>query len=302
MSDVVKSIRRSGTSYIDFQAKFPDDRACIDHLIDLKLHGQKSCSNCGKLLEFKKNRNRFQYISRCCCFRTVSPLVGTMFFRSWLPLSIWFRAILYFTNAAIGVGPDFLSRQLGISRSAAKRMCSRIRHHLTSIDESIHLGTNGNCIYVSETTMKAISRVGRKNGVRFRVMTATDGGEFLIVPIATGYFGKSRKLLMDRLLPGVPIVFQSESLRDKVFNLRGVNRFRGHEIRVTDDPYQDEFNALCACEIALKRFVLGGHHRVSEAHFLDYIGHFAFLYRRRHRGGDAFWEAISHFPALPSVS
>lgn len=302
MSDVIKNIRRAGTSYIDFQSKFPDERACIDHLIDLKVDGQKSCPNCGILFEFKKKRNRFEFISHCCCYRTVFPLVGTMFFGSRLPLSVWFRAMLYFTNSATGLGPDFLCRQFGISRTAAKRMCSRIRQHLRSIDQTVCLGRSGNCIYVSETKTKAISRAGRKNGARFRVMTATDGVEFLIVPIATGYFGKSRKLLMDRLMPDAPIVFQSKSLSDKLFNRRDVRRFQDHEIRVTDDPYLAEFNSLRACEVALKRFVLGGHHRVSETHFKDYIGHFAYLYRRRHRGGDAFWEAMSQFPAKSSIS
>ena len=301
MSKVVKSIRRSGTSYIEFQNKFPDERGCVNHLIDIKMDGQKSCDICGKLFEFKKKKNRFKYISHCCCYRTVFPLVETMFFRTFLPLSVWFRAILYFTNAATGVGPDFRIRQLGISRGAAKRMCLRIRQHLTAIDGSICLGTNRNCIYVSETTMKAISRGGRKNGARFRVLTATDGIEFLVVPIATGYFGNSRNKLMDRLLPDVPIIFRSKKLKDKFVNFKNVRRFGGHEIHVTDDPYQDKFNTLSACEIALKRFVLGGHHWVTESHLKYYIGHFAFLYRRRHRGEEAFWDAISQFPAPPSL-
>ena len=223
-----------------------------------------------------------------------------MFFRTWLPMTIWFRAILYFTNAATGVGPDFLCRQLGISRGAAKRMCSRIRLHLTSVDEAICLGSNGNSIYVSETTMKGISRESGKCGARFRIMTATDGIEFLIVPIATGEFWKSRNRLVDRLVPNVPIILKSKSLRDKILRRKAVGTFRGHEIHVTDDPYRNEFNTLSVCEIALKRFILGAHHRVSEKHLNEYIGHFAFLYRRRHRGEEAFWEAISHFPAFLS--
>lgn len=301
MAKVIKNIRRSGTSYIEFQNKFPDERSCIDYLIDLKIDGEKTCTNCGNLFKFNKKRNRFKYISHCCCYRTVFPLVDTMFFRTFLPLSVWFRAILYFTNAAVGVGPDFLIRQLGISRGAAKRMSLRIRQHLTEIDESICLGANGNSVYVSETTMKAISRGGRKNRMRFRVLTATDGIEFLVVPIATGYFGNSRGLLMDRLLPGAPITFKTKLTKNKFVNFKNVKRFGGHEIQVTDEPYQEKFGMLSACEIALKRFVLGGHHWVTESHLKYYIGHFAFLYRRRHRGEEAFWDAISQFPAPPSL-
>lgn len=300
MPEVVKAVRRSGTSYIDFDNKFPDDKSCIDHIIDIRLSAKKFCTNCGQLLKFEKKKIRFEYTSHCCSFQTVLPLAGTMFFRTFLPLTVWFRAILYFTNAATGVGPDFLCRQLGISRNAAKRMCSLIRHHLTSIDDHVCLGTSGNSIYISETTMKSISREGRKNGARFRVMTATDGIEFLIVPIATGDFWKSRNRLVDRLMPNVPIIVKSASLRDKILRFRDVEYFRGHQIHVTDDPYQNEFNTLSVCEIALKRFILGAHHRVSEKHLTEYIGHFAFLYRRRHRGQEAFWEAISYFPVFPS--
>lgn len=297
-----KVLRRAGTTFLNVEEKFPDNESCLAHIISIRLDQNASCITCGKLRKFKKISKRNSYLSKCCTIRIVSPLEGTIFARTQISLKDWFRAILYFTNASMGISPNFISQQFGIARASSMRICQLIRQHLMSVDDDVLLGVDGSSVYVSVTTFKSISRRGGKNGTRFRVLMATDGVEVLIVPIHTGKITLSRHLLLDRLHPNAPIITQTDMLRKRIINFYKSSKVKGHNIDTSDDPYYEQFNKLSVCSIALKRFILQSHYSVSERHLESYVGHFAFLYRRRHRGHEAFWDAISHFSKFPQIS
>ena len=297
-----KVLRRAGTSFREFEEKFPNQKSCLDQIMKYRLREIFSCPKCGKIVGFKKISKRNSYIAKCCTIRILSPLLQTPFYRSQISLVVWFRIILYFTNASMGISPKFISNHFDLQRRTAMRTCQLIRYHLLSIDNGICLGQNGRNVYVSETTIRSISRRGRKNGVRYRILMATDGVEFLSIPITSGKLAKSRRLLLDRLYPNARIVIQTDELKKKILNYYNSFKVKGHYIETTDDPYHQQFNELSVCVIALKRFILQSHYWVSEQHLDSYIGHFAFLYRRRHRGHEAFWDAVSNFPKFPKLS
>lgn len=288
--------RRRGTSFIDFEGRFPDPESCLAYLLETRLAGSTLCPKCGNATDFLKIKSARRYIARCCFDATLFPLRGTIFSGTRLPLNLWFRAILYFCNSSIGIAPNFLRQQLGISGKASVRMCKLIREHLTSIDSDIRLGPDGASVFVSETTMKGVSRRGRKNGVRFRILLATDGSESVAMPIPTGRFAASRDLLLNRLDLKATVVVQTDELKRKLLNHKTFARVKGRRLVTADDPDHLEFHNLSVGGIALKRFILQSHGWVSERHLESYLGHFSFLYRRRHRGSDAFWDAISGFP------
>jgi transposase len=293
-----KTVRRAGTSFIEFEKKFPDQESCLAHIMSIRLDEAEVCTACGRPRKFRKISKRYSYISKCCTIIIRSPMAGTIFAHTQMPLLTWFRAILYFTNASMGISPSFISHQFGIARAASMRTCQLIRRHLDSIDHDIRLGSAGSCVYVSQTTMKAVSRLGKKNGVRFRILLATDGAEFLAIPIATGEFGRSRDLLLNRLVPSASIITQDERLRKRILNHYASSKAKGHNINAADNPYDIEFNNLSVYGIALKGFILRSHNWIRETNINSYIGHFSFLYRRRHRGEAAFWDAISYFPSF----
>ena len=226
----------------------------------------------------------------------MSPLSGTFLSGSRIALDLWFRAILYFTNSSNGVCPNFLRQQLGISAKASVRMCQLIREHLSKIDEKVQLGRNSSAVFVTETTMKGISRAGQKNGVRYRLLLASDGSEFLVIPVATGPFANSRNLLLDRISPNATLFTQTNELRRKLLRHKPLMRAKSIPVLTAKDPDGEQFHFLSVTGIALKRFILQSHTWVSEQHLGGYVGHFTFLYRRRRRGTEAFWDAVSHFP------
>lgn len=296
MSTIQTYTRRTGTSFLEFEDRFPNSQSCLTHILHCRFRGKFVCPKCRNSTIFVKNPSGNGYTSSCCKSALIYPLQGTVFSRTNIPLNYWFRATLYFTNSASGISANFVYKQFGLSRKASIRMCKVIREHLTSIDENIRLGLDGATVYVAETTMKAISRRKQKSGVRFRILLATDGKDFLLLPIPTGKYVRSRDLLFNRLEPNAPIVVQTNELKRKLLNFKDFARVKGRTIQTGDDPYHSNFSFLDTCGIAFKQFILQSHYWVSEQHLGSYLGHFAFLYRRRHRGTEAFWEAVSHFP------
>ena len=290
------SLRRKGTSFGEFEDIFVDSDSCLEYLLKIRLGGSTLCPKCGSETSFIKIRNFRRYIAKCCYDASLSPLSGTFLSGSKISLDLWFRAILYFTNSPNGVSPNFLRRQLGISAKASIRMCQLIREHLSKIDATVQLGRNGSTVFVAETTMKGISRIGQKNGVRFRILLATDGSEFLVIPVATGPFADSRNLLLDRVGPNTTLFTQTDELRQKLLRHKSFLRAKSRPVLTAKDRDDKQFNFLSVTGIALKRFILQSHTWVSEQHLAGYVGHFTFLYRRRHRGAESFWDAVSHFP------
>lgn len=294
---MVVSARRKGTSFAKFEQLFPTSESCIEHILKCRLKTQ-NCPKCNRPAIFVKIKSANRYIPKCCYDQAIYPLRGTIFAGTRIPLDTWFRTILYFTNTSSGISPDFVHRQFGISQKASVRMCQRIREHLTALDRRIILGQDGSAVYVSETTVRSVARKNQKNGVRFRVLLATDCSETVVMPVTTGKHTKSRDLLLDRISRKSAIITQTPALRKKLLNYKKFSRVRGMPIETATDPYLEPFCRLSVLGIALKRFILPSHYWVSERHIASYIGHFAFLYRRRSRGTETFLEAVSNFPAI----
>lgn len=295
-------MHRPGTSYHEFERYFDDSESCLGHIFASRLAGSNLCPNCGKQTEFVRVTTANRFMSKCCYTAHLYPLRDTIFSGSQISLIHWFRAILYFTNTSSGISPNFIAQQLGIGVKASIRMCSLIREHLSAIDEGICLGNSSRPVHVAETTMKAIARQGQKNGVRYRILMAGDGVDFFLLPIATGKFAKSRDRLLDRLHPSTTIITETPQLRLKLLNYKYFSKLKGRQIRSATDSDFQRLHELSVCSIALKRFILRSHYWVSEQHLPAYMGHFAFLYRRRHRRSEAFWDAVSSFPPFTHVS
>ena len=293
---IISQNRRGGTSFVEFENRFPDSPACLEYLFQQKFGHNPRCPKCNLPASFQRARSGNHFVASCCFDSKIYPLKGTIYSRSNLPLLKWFRCILYFTNSASGVSSDFISSQLGVSVKAAVRMAQLIRGQLTAIDRGVTLGLGGRTIYVDETTINSISRRGRKNGVKLRILAATDGNEFVAIPIAKGRFAANRNLLFDQCDAGTRLEVRQSMTRQKLCDYRKIHRVAGHEVDIAANPELPDYHYLTAFMVALKRFILQSHIWVSEAHLESYIGHFAFLYRRRSNGHQAFWDAISNVP------
>lgn len=99
-----------------FKKDFPTERACLEFIFET-LHTWECV--CGGEYVYRDGRKQFQCSK--CRFH-IAPTVGTIFERSVVPLTQWFRAILLVHQ---GISIKALQRELGTTYKTAWR-CSYI--------------------------------------------------------------------------------------------------------------------------------------------------------------------------------
>lgn len=99
---------------MDFQARFPDDSACVDYLAASRWPNGYQCPRCGGNRAWElKRRHLLECVS---CHHQVSVTAGTVMHGTHLPLKLWFWAAYLVTTHTPGISAVQLQRQLGISR------------------------------------------------------------------------------------------------------------------------------------------------------------------------------------------
>ena len=117
----------------DFFKRFPDDTACLDHLMKLRYGDSLDCPKCGKHGHFTRIRKMPAYACPWCGHH-IHPMAGTPFEASRTPLQSWFYAMYLFTTTRHGVPAKELQRQLGITYKTAWRMGHEIRKYMAKVD------------------------------------------------------------------------------------------------------------------------------------------------------------------------
>lgn len=92
---------------------FPTEEACLDFIFNT-LH-TKTC-DCGGEYRPVKGRRQF-YCHKCR--RQIAPTAGTIFHHSSTPLTVWFQAILLFSNSNGGVSAKTIERNLEVTYKCA---------------------------------------------------------------------------------------------------------------------------------------------------------------------------------------
>lgn len=118
----------------DFFKRFPDDEACIQHIMDVRFGARHVCRKCGVESTFHRMSDRRAYACAACGDH-VYPTAGTIFEDTRTPLQLWFYAIFLFVTTRHGVSGKELQRQLGVTYKTAWRMGMKIRELIGSVDE-----------------------------------------------------------------------------------------------------------------------------------------------------------------------
>lgn len=122
-----------------FQARFPDDDACLDHLMETRYGKRHECSKCGKMANFHRVKSRRCY--ECdFCGKQVYPTAGTPFQSTRTPLTDWFHVMFMFCASRNGVSAKEVQRTIGVTYKTAWRMCNLIRQYMGYVDGDAPLG------------------------------------------------------------------------------------------------------------------------------------------------------------------
>ena len=111
----------------EFFARFPDEAACLDHIMAVRFGGTTmDCAACGVEGTFHKLRDRRVYACPKCLTRSRRPPTPscTTRARRWFS---WFYAMYLFCTTRHGVSGKELQRQLGVTYKTAYRIGMQIR-------------------------------------------------------------------------------------------------------------------------------------------------------------------------------
>lgn len=117
----------------DFFKRFPNDEACLEHIMNVRFGMRHVCGKCGVESTFHKLANRKAYA--CAhCGDNLYPCAGTIFQDSRTSLQTWFYAIYLFVTTRHGVSGKELQRALGVTYKTAWRMGQQIRDLMAKTD------------------------------------------------------------------------------------------------------------------------------------------------------------------------
>jgi transposase len=112
----------------EFFQLFPDDDACLAHIMDVRFGGTRfDCMSCGTVgATHHKLATRRTYVAACCGHH-VNPTANTILHDTRTPLVSWFYAMYLFCTTRHGVSGKELQRQLGVTYKTAYRIGQQIR-------------------------------------------------------------------------------------------------------------------------------------------------------------------------------
>ncbi len=118
----------------EFFKRFPTEKACFDHLMDVRYGLRHVCKKCGKDATFHEMKERHGYACANCGAH-VYPCAGTIFEDTRTPIQTWFYAIYLFVVSRHGVSGRELERQIGCTYKTAWRMAKQIRTLMTYAED-----------------------------------------------------------------------------------------------------------------------------------------------------------------------
>ncbi|MBS0384192.1 MAG: IS1595 family transposase, partial [Proteobacteria bacterium] len=132
-------------TFRDFDARFPDDDACLEHLMRVRYGDRFACPKCKREARYYRIRGARERRVYACewCGHQVSPTAGTPFQSTRTPLRDWFKIMFLFTTTRNGVAAKEIQRAIGVTYKCAFRMGHKIREYMAYVDGDEPVGGPG---------------------------------------------------------------------------------------------------------------------------------------------------------------
>lgn len=280
----------------DFFERFPDDNACLDHLLKVRHGERQECPKCGKTARFVRlpKEPAFSCPTPRCGYH-LHPMVGTPFAKTHTALSKWFYAMYLFTTTRHGVPAKELQRQLGVTYKTAWRMGHEIRKYMAKVDGNPTLTGH---VEADETYIGGVVKGqgqgpnADKKSVVFG-MVSRDGDVMLKhIPF------KSKFLVTRHIVENIEVgtrVSTDESglyhgLAKRGYDHASVNHKAKEYAR--GDVHTNTIESIWS---RLKASIRGTHIHVSRQHLQKYLGEFEFRFNLRSRPWEMFDRLVLAF-------
>lgn len=267
----------SDFTVLEFFKRFPDDDACLDHLMVVKYGESLTCPRCGHESKFHRLKKLPAYSCQHCGHH-VHPMAGTPFEKSRTPLQKWFYAMYLFTTSRHGVPAKELQRQLGVTYKTAWRIGHEIRKYMTDVDGD---GTYGGHVEMDETYMggyKAGAVGGKGKQAVFGIVERN--GLLQTYPIPNRKRKTIQAIVTERVSKRA-LISTDEAMCYEYLGKAGYHHGTVcHEIgEYVKGPHHT--NTLEGFWARLKNSIRGTHISVSRKHLSKYLGEFEYRYNMR---------------------
>lgn len=113
-------------NFFQFLEKFPTEKACINHFIEIRYKGDHYCHHCASTKVYHLHTE--PKLFRCGdCDNSFSIFKNTIFENSSTDLRKWMYAIHLFINGKKGISALQLQREIGVTYKTAWRILTLIR-------------------------------------------------------------------------------------------------------------------------------------------------------------------------------
>lgn len=266
-----------------FQAQFPTEESCLEHIMRQRFGDRHDCAGCGKSAHYYRVSTRRAYVCEYCGHQ-VYPTAGTPFDRTRTSLRDWFMVMFLFTTSRNGVAAKEVERQIGVTYKTAWRMCHQIREYMGKVDGDGPLGGFTKQVEVDETLIGGYEP-GAHGGVGKTVVIGMmeRGGNVMTKVVAN----RRRSTLLPVIKANVKpysIVHTDEASAYLTVNAEGyyhmsVNHSAGQYVGAQGTSV----NSIEGFWAQLKRGINGTHIHVSQKHLPKYLAEFEFRHNHRHQ-------------------
>lgn len=277
----------------EFFKRFPDDDACLEHLMLVRYGETCECPTCLKTSKFSRVKKRPVYQCQWCGHH-ISPMVGTPFEKSRTPLQKWFYAMYLFTTTRHGVPAKELQRQLGVTYKCAWRMGHQIRKYMGNTDGDD--GLSGH-VEVDETYVggvKHTGKPGRNLENKIAILGMVERGGDVITKVVDDNKRKS-------LLPHIHQHIESNTIvsTDELRAYSVLNKHYQHgSVQHNRKQWRKGIHHTNTIEgywSHIKRSILGTHIHVSRKHMSKYLAEFEYRYNMRNTPDIMFNDLLLSF-------
>lgn len=273
---------------IELEKAFGTEKLCREYLIALRFPDGFACARCGGSRHWKQTRDR---LTCADCLREISPLNGTLFHKSRLPLTLWFRAAWWITNQKHGISALGLQRALGLGsyrtawlllhklRSAMVRPGRELLTGEVEVDETllggvgIAPGLGPDARWKKHMILIAAEKVGPKIG-RIRMQLIKDNTRATLL-----------KNIQKLIEPGS--VVETDGWQAYMYIAQHGYRHRRIVSSTTRSEKREESLLPRVHLVAslFKRWILGTYHGRTEPKYLQhYLDEYVFRFNRRNSG------------------
>lgn len=263
---------------MDIIQRFSTENACRKHLVKVRFPNGVPCVRCGaepKRVHLIKSRGLYQCLE---CGYQYSPLVGTVFTDSPLPLAKWFLAIYLMCESKKGISASQIGRTIGVSYKTAWYLCQRIRAAM----KNTNFDKLGGVLEMDETYVggKSHGKRGRGASGKTPVVGILQRNGRVVFSVMSGVTSeKLEAMLQDAASDEVELIITDEFTAYKTIGKLYKHERINHSVSYVRGVIHT--NGVENVWSLLKRSIIGAYHKVSRDYLPLYLAELAFRFNNR---------------------